>query len=447
MRLSIITINLNYGPWLQQTLESVLMQSDHVFEYVVIDGGSTDGSLEIIQKYQERLTYWKSAPDKGVYDAMNKGLSVCTGDIIGIINSGDLLFPNAAQMVVEQFERARCDCVYGDMIVVSPDFHYIKTVTVKNPQKSWNFEVNKVHPAVFVKRVCYEPSGFNSQFKVAGDYDFLLQLFKRGCQFSYIHKPLAYFRSGGLSSRGSKEWIMANRFHLNFFEKILVVMRRSLQFLAGQLGFTLIKSKISRGVQMIKEGGTILRGFLAFPKGLIRFLKYQGHMATGSVDNENFLVLRALCGHVSSSKYPIVEIGTLFGYSTQALAAGKTSEQMLYTVDAYTWNPIGLDPSRHRQLTKANLRYLESVANVRVIEGTSDDFFASNAVSRASLVFIDGSHEYRQVLKDIQNSMKLNPEIIVGDDIAMDEVRQAVVESFGENWSIEGRFWVYRAET
>jgi GT2 family glycosyltransferase len=198
---SVITIVFNGADFLEQTIQSVINQNYENIEYIIVDGGSQDSSLEIINRYKEHIDYWISEPDEGLYDALNKGIRLATGQFVGMIHSDDLYAPEAIQKVVTRFlSEPEVGICYGNLNYVGSDF--LKTVgrdiesTFRMVMKG---EIN--HPTCFVRKGIYEKhGGFDTNFRIAADYDLGVRFWKAGVQFFYINSTLAYFRLGGTSS-------------------------------------------------------------------------------------------------------------------------------------------------------------------------------------------------------------------------------------------------------
>jgi glycosyltransferase involved in cell wall biosynthesis len=196
-RLSIVTAVFNGRRTIEQTIRSVLDQGYPSLDYLVVDGGSTDGTLDILRRYEGSLR-WISRPDKGMYHAMNDGIGRTIGELVGIINSDDWYEPGAFERVVREFAGSdRETILYGitryhgangvDMIL-SYDHSTL-------PQRMIN------HPACFVPRTIYFREGnFDTRFAVAADYDFLLRAYTRGVRFRHVEAILANFRHGGFSA-------------------------------------------------------------------------------------------------------------------------------------------------------------------------------------------------------------------------------------------------------
>ncbi len=205
---SIVTVVFNGEEFLEETIQSVINQSYNNIEYIIIDGGSTDNTVEIIKKYENRISHWISEKDSGIYDAMNKGILQSSGDVIGIINSGDSYNLNTIQLVVDSYKT------YGS------DFFYFGNVNLINNNKK-SKEVRSVntnsfffmrsgmsipHPAVFVPSKVYKKCGlFRLNYSIVSDYDFLYRLTKVcNIKYIYLNKILANFKDGGISSNVKK---------------------------------------------------------------------------------------------------------------------------------------------------------------------------------------------------------------------------------------------------
>jgi len=194
--ISVITITLNAEKYLEQTIQSVLNQTYDNIQYIIIDGGSTDGTIDIIKKYESKVDYWESEKDTGIYDAMNKGLALTTGSMIGIINADDYYLPHTVQTVIESYKKGNADIYYGDMEILNASPSIVK------PNIDKMYEMPSIfHPTCFVKKTVYDNIGkFNPIYKISGDYDFLLRCLKKQMTFYYIPQTFTVFRHGGLSS-------------------------------------------------------------------------------------------------------------------------------------------------------------------------------------------------------------------------------------------------------
>lgn len=213
MKISIITATYNSEKTLKDTLESVLKQTYTNYEHIIVDGLSKDSTMQIVkeyeQKYQGKLRYI-SEKDTGLYDAMNKGIKIATGDIIGILNSDDIYaHENVLQEIVEKFEKTTCDGIYANLIFMDEE-------TMQKPQRIWNSPNGKLekgwhpaHPTLYLKREVYNKIGeFNLQYRICADYDFMLRMMlDKSIKLEYIDDYLIYMRVGGTSTAGIKGYI------------------------------------------------------------------------------------------------------------------------------------------------------------------------------------------------------------------------------------------------
>ena len=207
--ISIITVVRNGEKYLDQTIQSVLNQTYENIEHIIIDGASTDGTLDIIRKHENQIAYWISEPDRGMYDAINKGIHISLGGIIATLNSDDMyLDKNVIAAVVEYCTRfPDTNGVYGDMIRLYPDgkVRYKKLFQVNYKQLLISQRCTFVpHPTLFLKRKCFDEIGvYNSSYRYASDYDFILRCLKN-FKLTYIDIPITYFRihDGSITSSG-----------------------------------------------------------------------------------------------------------------------------------------------------------------------------------------------------------------------------------------------------
>lgn len=210
LKISVITGVYNNCETIRQTLDSVLSQSHPMVEYIVIDGGSTDGTLEILNLYKSKLDVFISEPDSGIYDALNKGIINCTGDIIGFLHSDDL-YENSfiLEKIANAFDSLGVDAVYGDLVYVQRD----EITRVVRHWKSCAFDDQLLskgwmpaHPTLYVRRLAYERLGvFNTSYRIAADYDLILRFFGKGKLVSkYIPEVLVRMRAGGVSNNSIK---------------------------------------------------------------------------------------------------------------------------------------------------------------------------------------------------------------------------------------------------
>ena len=211
MVISIITATYNSAKTLHDTFRSVLLQNYTNYEYIVIDGGSKDGTVDIIRAYEplfDGRMKWISEPDKGIYDAMNKGIRKATGDVVGLLNSDDFYTSNdILARVASAFNNDGIDAVYGHIHLVN-DSHFKKCVRYysSKPFHRWwmRFGFMPAHPSFYCKRSVYEKYGaFDLTYKVAADFECLLRLiFIHRIKTKYLPLDFVTMRTGGASTSG-----------------------------------------------------------------------------------------------------------------------------------------------------------------------------------------------------------------------------------------------------
>jgi len=210
LRVSIITIVHNNRATMEDCVKNVLSQSYKEIEYIVVDGGSNDGTIDIIQAYRERISQWISEPDQGIYDAMNKGLKMATGEVIGFLHSSDLYaHPRVIEEVAQVFGNSHVSSVYGDLQYVDKEnLNRVIRNWKSSPYRHGKFRQGWMppHPTFFVRKEIYEKYGyFNTHFRIAGDYELMLRFLERyRISAVYIPEVLVKMRWGGMSNGGIK---------------------------------------------------------------------------------------------------------------------------------------------------------------------------------------------------------------------------------------------------
>jgi glycosyltransferase involved in cell wall biosynthesis len=199
---SIITVVYNGAAFIEGAIQSVLAQ-DWPVEYIVLDGGSTDGTQDIIRRYEDRLAYWHSKPDKGIYDAMNQGIARCTGEWVGMINADDRYVPDAIpRMMATAQANPQANILHGDIWLCFPDGG--RRIKKARPNgfllKYWEMVLN--HPSFFVRRSYYEGRPYDAGLRVSADHKWTYQAWREDPhQFVYVPHPIAEFAIGGASTR------------------------------------------------------------------------------------------------------------------------------------------------------------------------------------------------------------------------------------------------------
>lgn len=217
MKISIITCVYNNKDTIKDAIESVLNQTYNDIEYIIIDGNSNDGTIEVVRSYGNRIDKFITEEDDGIYDAMNKGISLSTGDIVGILNSDDFYIDDKViEEVVKEFDKSGCDSVYADLIYVNPD-NLEKTVRYYNSSyfnpSRFAYGWMPAHPTFFLKKKIYNKYGFfKTDYKIAADYELLVRLLgKNKVSYTYINKPIVKMRIGGVSTSGIKSNHILNK--------------------------------------------------------------------------------------------------------------------------------------------------------------------------------------------------------------------------------------------
>jgi len=207
MKITLITVCFNSESTIKETLDSVLNQTFKNYEYLIIDGKSKDRTMKIVKEYESKFKgklKWISEKDQGIYDAMNKGIRMASGDIIGILNSDDVLANNKALEIIEKtFVKEKCNGTYSDLEIRDGK---LEKVIRKFRANKGNYKLGwyPPHPTLYLTRDVYKKHGFyNQEYHIAADYDFMLRIMKDlSIHLSYIPKTLIYMRSGGVSTNG-----------------------------------------------------------------------------------------------------------------------------------------------------------------------------------------------------------------------------------------------------
>ena len=217
MKISIITSVYNNEKTIEDAIKSVLSQTYPNIEYIVVDGASKDNTVSVIKKYEDKISTFVSERDKGIYDGLNKGVSLATGDVIAFLHSDDIYADeNIISEVVEHFKKTNTDSIYGDLVYVDKE----DTSKIFRYWQSGEYSFKKLcngwmppHPTFFVKKEFYDKYGkFDLDFGIAADYDFMLRMLgKYKITTSYLPKVLYKMRVGGASNRSLKNIIQKSR--------------------------------------------------------------------------------------------------------------------------------------------------------------------------------------------------------------------------------------------
>ncbi|MDY0264183.1 MAG: glycosyltransferase family 2 protein [Sulfurospirillum cavolei] len=219
MKISIITVVYNNAEVIKTAIDSVLSQTYANIEYIVVDGASTDGTIDIVNTYGTQITQFISEPDHGVYDAMNKGIKLATGDVVGFLNSDDMYIrDNVIEEIVQAFYQSKTQSVFADLVYVRAT-NLNKVIRYYDsshctPEK-FAYGWMPAHPTFFCRRELYEIYGaFKTNYRIAADFELLLRLLAvHRISYTYLQMPIVKMRLGGLSTS-------FRSLYLNSFEQL-----------------------------------------------------------------------------------------------------------------------------------------------------------------------------------------------------------------------------------
>lgn len=255
-KITVVTVVYNGEKYLEQTIQSIIAQTYQNIEYIIIDGGSKDSTLDIIKRYENHISHWQSQPDRGIYDAMNKGLAKATGEIITFLNADDWYEPDAVESIVEVFtHHPRLDFVFGDVIQIDPLTRHETTYRVRLN------EAHRVmpfgHPALFVKTMLHSQFPFDTRFRIAADYDLVLSLLDHHCAYAHLPKRITNFRLVGISathnmdSENYQVWVKHYGFLRAIYAKwINLILDQGWQYVGKVLTPTQIAT-LKRGIKKV----------------------------------------------------------------------------------------------------------------------------------------------------------------------------------------------------
>jgi len=220
--ISVVTVVRNGQQTIERTIQSVLAQSYPNIEYIVVDGASDDGTLDILRRYGERIDYWISEPDGGIYEAMNNGIKLCTGQAIGLLNCGDYYEPDFVERLLKVLPEGQdvSDIVlYSDFSVIYEDVALCQKI--RSTMRIWG-GMSICHQAMLIGRSVYESAGlYDSDFRLAGDYEYLLRMACRGTRFVHVPYYGVNFVDGGASllmrRRSLQEAAVASKRHFGAY--------------------------------------------------------------------------------------------------------------------------------------------------------------------------------------------------------------------------------------
>lgn len=224
-KLSIVTVVYNGVESIENTMLSVINQTYDNIEYIIIDGGSTDGTQDVIKKYSSKISYWNSEQDKGIYDAMNKGIKVASGDWILFLNVGDLFFSENTLLTIQN-QLFNCDVLYGKTGIKLKN----EDISIRNFYPltlDWKI-IPYCHQSVIIKRTLLTEALFDLKYKIAADYNQYFRLKAKDVKFKSINEIISIYDSDGFSSLNQKTLLdeykkISLLNHYNFLEKMKII--------------------------------------------------------------------------------------------------------------------------------------------------------------------------------------------------------------------------------
>jgi len=217
MKVSIVTVCFNSVKYIDEAIQSVVTQNYPDIEYIIIDGGSTDGTVEIVKSYGDKISKFISEPDFGIYDAMNKGIMNASGAIVGLLNSDDFFYDDkVVEKIANSFISHEIDGVYGDVQFVDS----VNTKRIVRYYSSRKFRIEKfkngympAHPSFYIKRELFEKLGYYKiDYQIASDFELLVRfMHNKELRFKYLEMPFVSMRPGGISNRSLSSRITLNK--------------------------------------------------------------------------------------------------------------------------------------------------------------------------------------------------------------------------------------------
>lgn len=217
MKISVITVTYNRAAVLKNAIESVLKQKFNDYEYIVVDGASKDNTVDILKQYEPRFEgrmHWISEPDKGLYDAINKGIKMASGDIVGIINSDDFFHrEDTLDIISKQFDNSEIEAIYGDERDVDiDDINKVVRIDRGAYFRTWMYRIGLMpaHQTFYARRILFEKLGYyKTNYRIAADFELMLRFaYINKVKFKYVPETLLTFRTGGVSSKLSNKWLL-----------------------------------------------------------------------------------------------------------------------------------------------------------------------------------------------------------------------------------------------
>jgi glycosyltransferase involved in cell wall biosynthesis len=214
-KISVVTVCYNIVKDIEATIQSVLNQTYRNIEYIIIDGGSTDGTVDVIRKYADKITYWVSEPDKGIYDAMNKAINIATGEYINFMNAGDTFADNNTLENVFDGYSGGSDVIYGDVI----EYFHGRGKILKRADglKGDSQALGLCHQSTFIKLSVHKRFPYDLSYKICADRNAFLKIFQSGGKFEYVAKPISIFEQ--INGVSTTQKFKARRENIRLYNK------------------------------------------------------------------------------------------------------------------------------------------------------------------------------------------------------------------------------------
>ncbi len=228
LKISVVTVSYNAAETIEETIQSVVNQTYDNIEYIIIDGGSTDGTLDIIKKYADRLAYWVSEPDNGIYDAMNKGIAVASGDYINFMNAGDKFINSKIVDLLSKQIVESDDVIYGNWKIDD----YSNKIRYPRNLNNMKFGSCLCHQSTFTKTSLLKLRGYDTSYRIAADYEKACSLYTQGYKFKYINEVIADYSIDGVSDIQTmlslyEAKIISNKYFTSDFTNIYFLYSKS----------------------------------------------------------------------------------------------------------------------------------------------------------------------------------------------------------------------------
>ena len=237
-KISVITVVYNGEKHLEATIKSIINQTYDNIEYIIIDGGSTDGTIDIINKYDKQISYWSSEPDKGIYDAMNKGLAKATGDYVAFMNADDWYELDALQTIADAANKTHAGFITAKIKIIDEESG--ESVIRKSTFEEYGKNIH--HQTCFIDLKAHKESLYNTEFRLAADRDLIVRLIQNGITTHFVDKVVANFREGGMGSdiiAYQQELFHSNRNNIGLF----FALKRIIMNLTGRTLFSVLNIK------------------------------------------------------------------------------------------------------------------------------------------------------------------------------------------------------------